>query len=245
MIWGPDGKKLSKRHGATSVEAFRDEGFLPEALLNYLALLGWSLDGETTIVTAEQLKANFTLERISKNPAIFDIEKLEWMNGVYIRQMAPAAFVERMMPYLESAGLATQADAQARPEWYEALAPLVAERVKRMTEVAPMVAFLFSEEVVPDAEAASRTLAQPGARDALSAAARALADSEEWSAAAIEQALRAVPETLGIKPKAFFQTVRVALTGSLVSLPLFESVMLLGRERALARLEAAMSRSAG
>jgi glutamyl-tRNA synthetase len=245
MIWGPDGKKLSKRHGATSVEAFRDEGFLPEALLNYLALLGWSLDGETTIVTAEQLKANFTLERISKNPAIFDIEKLEWMNGVYIRQMDPAAFVERMMPYLESAGLATRADAQARPEWYQALAPLVAERVKRMTEVAPMVAFLFSEDVSPDSEAAAKTLAHPGARDALSAAARALADSEEWSAAAIEQALRAVPEALGIKPKAFFQTVRVALTGSLVSLPLFESVMLLGRERALARLEAAISRSAG
>jgi glutamyl-tRNA synthetase len=104
MIWGADGKKLSKRHGATSVEAFRDEGFLPEALLNYLALLGWSLDGETTIVPREVLKTHFSLDRISESPAIFDFEKLEWMNGVYIRDMEPEALVARMFSWIEEAG---------------------------------------------------------------------------------------------------------------------------------------------
>ncbi len=105
MILGADGKRLSKRHGATSVEAYRDLGFLPEALMNYLALLGWSLDGETTVIDAETLCENFSLDRISKNPAIFDEEKLEWMNGVYLREMPAEQFVERMLPWLVEAGL--------------------------------------------------------------------------------------------------------------------------------------------
>ena len=167
MIWGADGKKLSKRHGATSVEAFRDEGYLPEALLNYLALLGWSLDGETTIVPSEVLKTHFSLDRISKNPAIFDFEKLEWMNGVYIREMAAEAFVARMFPWLEEAGLASAGDLEARHEWYLALAPLVSERIKRMTEIVPMVRFLFADDVVIDPAAAEKVLAKEGAGLAL------------------------------------------------------------------------------
>jgi glutamyl-tRNA synthetase len=241
MIWGADGKKLSKRHGATSVEAFRDEGYLPEALLNYLALLGWSLDGETTIVSSEVLKTQFSLDRISKNPAIFDFDKLDWMNGVYIRDMQPDALVARMLPWLEEAGLASASDLDARHEWLLALAPLVSERLKRMTDIAPMVQFLFTEDMAIDPVAAESVLTKEGAGLALSAAGDTLASLGAWTSTAIEGALRTLPETLQMKPKVVFQMVRVAVTGSMVSPPLFESIALMGRERALARLRAAQS----
>lgn len=239
MILGPDGKKLSKRHGATSVEAFHDEGILPEALLNYLALLGWSLDGETTIISAETLQANFALERISKNPAIFDVEKLEWMNGVYIREMAPEQLVERMVPWLAEAGLGTRETLGARRAWLEELAPLVSERVKRMTEIAPAVTFLFGDAVEIDPVAADKALAAEGAPGVLEAATAALDGVTAWTAEGIEAALRSLPEALGMKPKPVFQAVRVAVTGSLVSPPLFESLALLDRTVALRRLRAA------
>jgi glutamyl-tRNA synthetase len=239
MIYGADGKKLSKRHGATSVEAFRDQGYLPETLLNYLALLGWSLDGETTIVSADVLKSQFSLQRVSKNPAIFDFEKLEWMNGSYIREMAPDAFAARMFPWLEQAGLAPAGDLAARPDWYRELAPLVAERTKLMPEVLPLVRFLFADELEIAPEAAERTLGLPGTSSILAAVAETLQPVVDWSAGAIEEALRSVPERLETKPKTVFQAVRVAVTGSPVSLPLFESIALLGRERTLERLEAA------
>ncbi len=236
MIWGPDGKRLSKRHGATSVEAYAELGFVPEALVNYLALLGWSLDGETTIIDSDTLKANFTLDRISKNPAIFDVEKLEWMNGVYLRDMPAEHFVARMIPWLEGAGLSDAADAAERPEWFSRLAPLVTERIKRLDEVAPKVAFLFAEpEIEPSAQ--EKVLAKEGAGRALRAASDALTECA-WETEAIEAALRTLPEVLEMKPKAVFQTLRVAVTGSVVSLPLFESLELLGRERTLARLAA-------
>jgi glutamyl-tRNA synthetase len=239
MIWGADGKKLSKRHGATSVEAFRDEGFLPEALLNYLALLGWSLDGETTIIPTDVLKASFSLERISKNPAIFDFEKLEWMNGVYIRELAPDDLAARFFPFLEQAGLAPSGDLGTRRDWYLALVPLVRERLKRLTDIVPMTRYLFTEYVEIEPEAAEKVLAKEGSGAALDGARGALASLDAWNAESIEGALRGLAEALGAKPKTVLQVVRVAVTGSSVSLPLFESVALLGRERTLARLAAA------
>lgn len=237
MIWGPDGKKLSKRHGATSVEQFRDEGYLPEALLNYLALLGWSLDGETTIVPAGVLTANFSLDRISKNPAIFDTEKLDWMNGYYLRELSADEFVDRMVPWLEAAGLASVAEVESRREWFRALVPLIAERVKRLDELAPTVRFLFEEpEVAEDARV--KVLDKEGAAPSLDAALEAL-ETCEWTAAAIEEALRAVPEKVGVKPKVAFQAIRVAVTGTTVSPPLFESLELLGREASRRRMQVA------
>lgn len=239
MIWGPDGKKLSKRHGATSVEAYDEMGYLPEALLNYLALLGWSLDGETTIVSADVLKQSFSLDRISKNPAIFDAEKLEWMNGVYIRELPAEQFLERMLPWLQRAGLATGEDAVARRDWFLQLVPLVAERIKRFDEIAEKVAFLFVEPVIEDS-AWEKVLAKDGASEALAAALNAL-QSADFKAEDLESALRTVPEATGLKPKLVFQSVRVAVTGSTVSPPLFESLELLGKERALARIAAAQA----
>jgi glutamyl-tRNA synthetase len=241
MIWGADGKKLSKRHGATSVEAFRDEGFLPEALLNYLALLGWSLDGETTIISPEVLKTHFSLDRISESPAVFDFEKLEWMNGVYIRDMAPEALVARVFPWIEEAGLVPAGDLEARREWYLALAPLVSERIKRLTDIVPMVRFLFIENVVIDPSAAEKVLAKEGAGLALATAHDALAPLGRWTPGMIEDSLRTLPGTLGMKPRSVFQVVRVAVSGSPVSPPLFESIALIGRERTLARLRTAQS----
>jgi glutamyl-tRNA synthetase len=239
LIFGADGKRLSKRHGATSVESYAGEGFLPEAMLNYLALLGWSLDGETTIFDRETLVREFDLSRVSKSPAIWDPEKLDWMNGSYLRDMDTESFVDAMTPWLERAGLATAADVAARRDWFLALAPLVSERVKRLDELAEKVTFLFVE---PEIDEASRTkvLEKEGASESLSAASDALAAVEDFETDAIEAALRTVPETAGVKPKVAFQAVRVAVTGTTVSPPLFESLELLGKERALARIAAAL-----
>ena len=238
MILGADGKRLSKRHGATSVEAYRDEGFLPEALLNYLTLLGWSLDAETTVFSARDLVANFDLGRISKNPAIFDPEKLEWMNGTYIRALSPSELIDRIVPVLAEAGLITPEEAGTRREWLLGLAPLISERLKRLDEVVPWVRFLFEEPVIDEA-AREKVLAKEGTSAALQAAEEALRGVGEFSAESVEETLRAVPDAVGLKPKQVFQAVRVAISGSTVSPPLFESIALLGKERTLSRIEAA------
>ncbi len=239
MILGADGKRLSKRHGATSVEAYRDLGYLPEAVMNYLALLGWSLDGETTIFSRETLAENFSLDRVSRNPAIFDDEKLDWLNGVYIREMSPDELVDRMVPWLVAAGMLTPDDAAVRREWLLRLAPIVSERLKRMDELPPMVAFLFSDTVEIDDSAREKVLEKEGAGSALDACRDALAGLATFDAESVEAALREVPERIGVKPKLAFQAVRVAVSGSTVSPPLFELLELLGRERTLARIDAA------
>lgn len=238
MIWGSDGKRLSKRHGATSVQSYEEAGYLPEALVNYLALLGWSLDGETTLFSAETLVENFSLERISKNPAIFDSEKLEWMNGVYLREMDAETFSGHLVRLVAAAGLMDAADADARRDWLLKLAPLVSERIKRLDEVVPMVSFLFVDEVEMDDKARDKALAKEGIGAILDEAAGALS-SCDWTVAAIEEALRTIPERMDAKVKPVFQAIRAALTGTLVSPPLFESIELLGRERTLQRLEKA------
>jgi len=238
MIFGADGKRLSKRHGATSLEAYADEGFLPEALLNYLSLLGWSLDGETTIFDRETLIREFDLSRVSKSPAVWDPEKLDWMNGSYLRDMDAETFVDTMTPWLERAGLATADDVEARRDWFLALAPLVSERVKRLDELAEKVQFLFVKPLIDDASRV-KVLEKDGAAESLKAAAESL-NAVEFRAEAIEAALRTVPETTGVKAKVAFQAVRVAVTGTAVSPPLFESLELLGKERTLARIAAAL-----
>ncbi|MBS3956338.1 MAG: glutamate--tRNA ligase, partial [Clostridiales bacterium] len=245
MIWGPDGKRLSKRHGAASVEDYRDLGFIPEAIVNYLALLGWSLDDRTTIIDRETLVSSFSLERVSKNPAVFDAEKLAWMNGVYLREMSAETFVEHMVPTLVEAGLISKDEADSRRSWLIELAPLVSERAKRLDEIVPMVAFLFSDAVQIDEDARINVLGVDGATAALDAAADALGTLDEFTPEAIEAALRSVPEATGVKAKIAFQAVRVAISGSTVSLPLFESIALLGAKSTLDRIRAACnSRSA-
>jgi glutamyl/glutaminyl-tRNA synthetase len=228
LIVGPDRQPLSKRHGAVAVEAFRDEGILPEAMVNYLALLGWSLDDHTTFFTREELIEHFDLGRVSRNPAAFDREKLEWMNGHYLREMPRERFVELLTRTLADAGI------EADPEIVAAAAPLIQERMKLLSEAPSLLRFLF-QEVQPDERA--RNLLE-GQEEYLGEVAKRLDALDEWTPEAIEATLRQLREERGLSSKKAFQPIRAAVTGTLVSPPLFESIALLGREQTLARLRA-------
>jgi glutamyl-tRNA synthetase len=240
LIFGSDGKRLSKRHGATSVEAYAEEGILPDALLNYLALLGWSLD-EENVFSRDKLIERFELERVSKNPVVWDPEKLEWMNGVYLRQMPTQEFVTLMKGEVEKAGIDDAYTSTHDEAWWTELASLVNERVKRVTEIGPWISFLFVESVEIEDSARTKVLDKEGAPEALTAARDALSTLGEFTAEPIEQTLRAVPEATGMKAKLVFQSVRVAVTGSMVSPPLFESLELLGKDVALSRMDAVLA----
>jgi glutamyl-tRNA synthetase len=221
-INGADGKKLSKRHGATSVDAFRRAGYYPAALMNFLALLGWSYDDKTTIMSRRELIDRFSLERVVPSPATFDYQKLDWMNGVYLRGLEPDEYAHDLYRWLQEQGI----------EWPEdrvhATAPLVQEKIERFDQYPDFVRFLF-EPVSPD-----------GADPEMCAAARErLAQVEPWEASRIEDALRALADELGQKPRQAFQPIRIAVTGSKISPGLFESLELLGKDESLARLSAA------
>ncbi len=243
LIHGPDGKRLSKRHGATSVEAYRDEGVLSAALLNYLSLLGWSLDDTTNVFDADTLTSRFDLSRVSSNPAVWDKEKLEWMNGVYIREMSDGEFVDAMLPWLESESLIAADAIPARREWLEKLAPLVSERTKYFTEIVPMVRFLFADDLQIDETSRAKALSKEGSGRSLAAAVEKIEALDTFDVAHIESALREVPAEVAVKPKIAFQAVRVAVTGNVVSLPLFESIELLGKDTAVDRMRSAVSLS--
>ena len=219
---GNDGRKLSKRHGAVSIDAFREDGILAEALMNFLALLGWSYDDHTTIMRPQDLVERFSLERVGASPATFDYVKLDWMNGVYLRELDPHGYAERLLVWLGEQGI----------DWPEervrATVPLVQEKLEKLSQYPDFVRFLF-EPVSPD-----------GADPAVCAgAADALGAVEPWSAAAIEAALRAFAEAQGLKPRDAFAPIRLAVTGSKISPGLFESLELLGRDESLRRLSAA------
>ncbi|MDQ2985041.1 MAG: glutamate--tRNA ligase [Actinomycetota bacterium] len=231
LLNGPDGKKLSKRHGAITVEEFRREGFIPEALVNYLALLGWSFDDHTELMTRDELVERFSLERVGKSAATFDCEKLAHMNGVYLRALPPDEYADRLVAYLRERGY----------DWDEELVrkagPLVQEKIATLGEFPEFAGFLFGP-VAPDAD-------QFEDGTMLSAAIDALAEVEPFEAERIESALRAVAERLGLKPRQAFQPIRLAVTGSTVSPGLFESLELLGREESLARMAAPGSARGG
>ena len=220
-VFGEDGRKLSKRHGAVSIDEFRAAGYVAPALMNFLALLGWAPDGETTIMSQEELIERFRLDRVGRSPATFDYAKLDWMNGVYLRALAPGAYGDTLVTYAREQGL----------DWDEerlrAAAPAVQEKIGRLDELPPFVGFLFGD-VHPD----------PSLLDArtLEAAADALAPVEPWEAAGIEVALKGLCDALGEKPRRVYLPIRVAVTGSRVSPGLYESLELVGKETALARL---------
>lgn len=240
LLFGPDRKRLSKRHGATSLGAYRDAGFLSDAVFNYLAILGWSPDGETTIFTREEAVEAFDFQDVSQNPAAFDPEKLTWMNGEYIRAMAPAEFVVASQPYVDQA-LGRPLDSN-EVELYASIAPLVQERTKLLPEAGDQVRFLFEDVESYDEKSWSKVMDKDGVADVLDAVVESLTGLEQWDLESVETALRALPEQLGIGAGKTFQPVRVAVTGSSVSPPLFESLVALGPERSLARLERARRR---
>ena len=224
------GRPLSKRWGDVSVTAYRKQGFLPEAMVNYLALLGWSYDDKTTIFSIEELVEKFSILRVGRNPATFDVDKLEWLNGHYIRSKRVDDLVETLVPVLESAGLPAATD--RGHSLLKEVTPLISERMKRLTEATGMVAFLFGPVEADDKASA---LIESN-RDYLEEVAKVLERVEKWTAHAIEESLRALAAERGLKPKQAFQPVRAAVTGTLVSPPLFESLEILGRDETLARL---------
>ena len=231
-VFGTDGRKLSKRHGAVSIEEFRREGYIAPALMNYLALLGWSYDDKTTLFSRDELVRSFTLDRVGTSPAVFDYTKLEWMNGVYLRALSPDEYAGALLGHLREQGF----------DWDEELArrsvPLVQEKIATLGEYPAFAGFLF-HPVEPDAAELD------GAGSLLAEARRELAALEPFGAEQIEAALRGLAERLGLKPRQAFQPIRVAITGSKISPGLFESIELLGREESLARLEAGLSASGG
>ena len=222
LLNGPDGRKLSKRHGAITVEDFRDQGYLPEALVNYLALLGWSYDDHTEIMSRDELVERFTLDRVGTSAATFDYKKLEWLNGMYLRALAPDEYADRLVAFLREQGY----------EWDEELirkaAPLVQEKIATLGEFPAFAGFLFAR-VEPGPHAL-------GDGPMLPAAVERLAEVEPFEAEQIEAALRELAEHHGLKPREAFQPIRLALTGSSVSPGLFESLELLGKDESLARL---------
>ncbi|HEX2089837.1 MAG TPA: glutamate--tRNA ligase [Actinomycetota bacterium] len=231
LIMGPDHQPLSKRHGAVAVEWFRDEGFLPEAMVNYLALLGWSYDAETTFFSRDELIAKFDLSKVSHNPAAFDVDKLKWMNGHYIRETDDARLAELVQQALIHEGL------DPNPELVSAAIPLIKTRMQTILEGAGLIRFLFVDEVVPDDDATKMLGAERA--DYLREAVSRLEAIEEWTHEEIDRVLRALKDERGLSSKQAFQPVRAAVTGTLVSPPLFESLELLGQERALERLRRA------
>jgi glutamyl-tRNA synthetase len=225
-VFGTDGKKLSKRHGAVSVEEFRDAGYIAPALLNFLSLLGWAPDGETTIMSRDELVERFDLSRVQSSPAAFDFQKLDWMNGVYLRSLPPDEYAHELLLYLGEQGYDWEA------ELVHKAAPLVQEKIEKLGDFPAFAGFLFND-VTLDGHQFDPALIEE--------AERALRDVEPFTADAIEPALRQLAERLGLKPRDAFAPIRLAVTGSKVSPGLFESLELLGKERALERLSAARS----
>ncbi|MBI4261726.1 MAG: glutamate--tRNA ligase, partial [Actinobacteria bacterium] len=231
LILGPDRAKLSKRHGAVAVEWFREHGFLPEALVNYLALLGWSPGTDEELFPREELVRRFDLADVSHHPAVFDTQKLEWMNGHYIRDLPTDELAARLATALGEAGIDADLDT------LRGGAPLVAERMRTLAEGPDLLRFLFVDDLRPD-EKAEKMIRRAGPEH-LRAAAGRLASLDRWDVPAIEGALTELQEASGLSRKDAWQPIRAAVTGSTVSPPLFESIELLGRERTLARLGAA------
>jgi glutamyl-tRNA synthetase len=231
LLHGPDGKKLSKRHGAASVQELREAGYLPEAVINYIALLGAGFAADEEHFSASELADRFRLERVSKNPAVFDVQKLRHMNGRWLRELGTDELTRRLEQYTGRSGLR---DAVAISE----------EKIQTLAEFWPLAGFLF-DGPADDPKAFEKTIGRDGGGDNLRAARDALAGLEPFTTETVEAALRRIVEERNEKPGRVFQPVRVAIAGTTVSPGIFESVALLGREEALSRIEAALARVDG
>ncbi len=239
MILGEDGTRLSKRHGATSVAAYRDLGHLPEALVNFLALLGWSLDGKRELFSLAELEQAFRLERVGSNPAIFNLEKLEWMNGQHMRALPEEERVRRVTEFLAGRGY----DPAARtPEWRAALVRAIGDRLKTLADAERYGGFALREALEVDPQAWEELRSKPEIGPRLAELGRRIAAEPDFGLASLEAVTRGLAAELGIKAGELMGATRVALTGRKVAPGLFEVMALLGRERTLARLRAAAAR---
>jgi glutamyl-tRNA synthetase len=247
MIHGTDGKKLSKRHGATAVGDYQHLGILSDAMVNFLALLGWSPGGDREVMSREEMVALFGPDGLSRKAAVFDPQKLEWMNGQHLMLMPLELLAPRVAAAVEGAGLARADDLGARTDWYHRLLELLRVRSRTIDELVRQATPYLREWLDYDPDAvAKQWMKDPDAADTLLAAARdALAALPAWESAAMEPALRAVAEARGVGAGKLFQPLRVALTGVAATPGIFDVLELLGRERSLARIDAARERIAG
>lgn len=240
LILGRDRAKLSKRHGAASVVEYQRQGYLPEALLNFLALLGWSLDDKTEILGRDDLVQHFSIERIGKASAVFDRDKLEWMNGVYLRALPARELAERLMPFLER----DLPPSVARPlprDYVERVAALEQERLKRLGEAADLTQFFFADSLEYDpALLVGRDLSREAAIAALQTTLDRLGKLATFDTEALEGLLRPLAAELELKTCQFFGILRVGVTGRTAAPPLFQTMEVLGRERCLKRLGEAL-----
>jgi len=240
MIHGTDGKKLSKRHGAMAVGDYRHEGILPSAMDNFLALLGWSPGGDIEVMTVAEMIERFSPDGLLKKASIFDLKKLEWMNGQHLN-MLPLEQVEPLItPAIVDTGLATREWLAVNRSWYMTLLELLRVRSRTVSDVVRQAAPYFGDGVELDPDAVAKQWKDPVTPELLSEARDALGATGHWSAAALEEALRGVAERRGLGAGKLFQPLRVALTGSNVSPGIFDVLTLLGRERSLARIDTAL-----
>lgn len=240
-VMGEGNRKLSKRDPESSLLMYRETGYLPEALLNYLALLGWSMGDDQEFFSKEQMAAAFTLERVNQNPARFDLKKCTSINGDWIRSLAPNQLVERIIPFLAAAKLIQQQPTAEQLAILVVAAPLIQERLENLGQSVDMLSFLLVPQEQFVVDAADLEVLGADAAPTLAAAREVLVDLPNWHTDAIHEALRAaLVEGLALKPKLAFTPLRVAITGRRISPPLFESMEILGKSVCLARLERAI-----
>ncbi|MBP7792669.1 MAG: glutamate--tRNA ligase [Candidatus Goldbacteria bacterium] len=237
LILGPDKSKLSKRHGETSCEAYEKEGFLPEAFINYLALLGWSPDGEKTEMTVDEIISEFSLEKVHKAGAIFDKQKLLWLNGVYIRKKSIDELTQLCIPYLKKDGLISEDDVNDRREYIKKVISLQQEKIKTLSEISQLSVYFFKDEINLTDDA--RKVLEKNRQDVNKVIGifKNIILETGTEKSKVEERLRVDMENAGIKPKIFMHIIRIALTGSTIGPGLFDIVETLGREACLKRLE--------
>ena len=242
MLLGSDRSKLSKRHGAVSAADYRHQGYLPEAMLNFLALLGWSLDDKTELFTRQELIQYFSLERVSKTAAIFNREKLNWMNGVYIRKLTAEDFAQRALPFLER-DLPAEVKRPLSIDHVRQVMPLIQERVKLLSEVAQFTRYFFAEELdYSTSLLVGKDMTPQSTIRALGIAQERLTGFQPWNAEALEALLRPLAVEMGLKTGQLFGALRTAVTGETATPPLFQTMAVLGKERCLKRIEAAVGK---
>ncbi len=245
MLLGTDRSKLSKRHGAVSITEYREQGYLAEAMVNFLTLLGWSLDDKTEILSRQELINSFSLDRVSKTAAIFNQEKLDWMNGVYIRNLSPEDFTQRVIPFLEK-GLPPEVKRPLATDYLKQIMPLIQERARTLTAVPELARFFFVDELDYDASLLiGKNMNQPSATAALETSLRRLEQLPVFDEPALEALLRPMAEELELKTGQLFGTLRVAVTGRTAAPPLFQTMAVLGKKRCLRRITEALSRLHG
>ncbi|MHB0949394.1 MAG: glutamate--tRNA ligase [Gemmatimonadaceae bacterium] len=241
MIHGTDGRKLSKRHGATAVADYQHTGILPQAMLNFLALLGWSPGNDVEVMSLREMVERFDAGNLLKSASVFDPKKLEWMNGQHLARMTAAELAPRVIPYLERAGLAAEADLEGRRDWLHQLLDLLKVRSRTLDEIVRQAAPYFRSSIEYEPDAVAKQWKDRDASRALLTEIRELLDAlPSWDAAAMEEALRHLAERRGLGAGRLFQPLRVALVGGTVSPGIFDVLLLLGREQSLARLDTAI-----